>query len=195
MPRIAAATVADNRQLRERALVSAATSLLLTNGSFTVEQASSAAGISRPSYYEYFAGAAELTAVIVVREADALAVELAAAVDRAQPDAGVGAWARTRLAQATSHGQQLVSDSPTFGLPADLQSVVASATDRLADPLRVAIAARGVPDPQRTVEYVCAIVEAAIRRVRSGDAELDDETAAMLGVLERLVSPTEGRNR
>ena len=80
MPRIAAATVADNRQLRERALVSAATSLLLTNGSFTVEQASSAAGISRPSYYEYFAGAAELTAVIVVREADALAVELAAAV-------------------------------------------------------------------------------------------------------------------
>ncbi len=195
MPRIAAATVAENRQLRERALVSAATSLLLEHGSFTVEQVSSAAGISRPAFYEYFAGVAELTAVIVVREAEALAVELAAAVDRAQPDGRVDAWSRTRLAQATSHGQQLVGDSPAFALPDDLQSVVGGAIDRLADPLRVAVADLGVPEPERTVEYVCAVVDTAIRRVQAGDATLVDETTAMLPVVDEMVFTAERRSR
>jgi AcrR family transcriptional regulator len=195
VPRIAAATVAENRRLRERALVSAATSLLLEHGAFTVAQASSTAGISRPAFYEYFTGVAELTAVIVVREAEALGVELAAAVDRAQPDRRVDAWARTRLAQATSHGQQLVGDSPTFGLPDDLQSVVSGAIGRLADPLRVAMTDLGTPRTERAVEYVCAVVDTAIRRVRAGDAEPEEETAAVLPIIDHIVTPTERQIR
>jgi AcrR family transcriptional regulator len=87
MPRISAATVAENRDLRRGALLDAARAILTEEGSagLTMSAVAAAAGLSRPAAYEYFGSVDELVAHLVVGEMvawrESIDRELAAAAD------------------------------------------------------------------------------------------------------------------
>ena len=82
VPKIAAATVAENRELRRDALLSAAATLMQRGGSFTVAEVAKEVGLSRSAVYEYYRSAAELIADVLVDEMSAWCDVLA---DSARP--------------------------------------------------------------------------------------------------------------
>jgi len=61
VPKIAAPTVLENRELRRHALFTAATTIIERTGSaqFSVAQVAQEVGLSRSAVYEYYASAAE----------------------------------------------------------------------------------------------------------------------------------------
>ena len=83
MPKIAAATVAENRELRRDALLAAAATLMQRGGSFTVAEVAKEVGLSRSAVYEYYRSAAELIADVLVDEMSAWSDVLAESARRA----------------------------------------------------------------------------------------------------------------
>jgi AcrR family transcriptional regulator len=93
VPRIAAATVAENRELRREALLHAAATLMQRGGGFTVAEVAREVGLSRSAVYEYYSSAAELIADVLVDELAAWSTALAeSAPQHSTPDARVRAW-------------------------------------------------------------------------------------------------------
>ncbi|MBI1349885.1 MAG: TetR family transcriptional regulator [Actinomycetales bacterium] len=178
MPRIAADTVARNRELRMSALMDAASTALMGNGRFTVDEVTSAAGLSRSAFYEYFASADDLTNAVLSRELDAMLVELAAVDEMDAPvSARVHAWVRIRLAQSSSRGERLFEHAA----PADSRRPLSDALDRT-------LTAAPWADASRARDYIVALTDAGMRRLRSGVADPDDELTAIMTVVHPLLT-------
>jgi AcrR family transcriptional regulator len=99
MPRISAPTVAENRELRRADLLTAATGLILRGRSFTVAEVAAEVGLSRSAVYEYYSGAGDLVADVLVDELTDWADHLrSATADKAEPATVVDAWVEAVLA-------------------------------------------------------------------------------------------------
>ena len=91
MPKIAAATVAENREQRRDALLLAAATLMQRGGGFTVAEVAREVGLSRSAVYEYYSSAAELIADVLIDELAAWSDSLATATG-STPRERVHAW-------------------------------------------------------------------------------------------------------
>jgi AcrR family transcriptional regulator len=81
-PKIQAATVVEQRQMRQRQLIDAALSIALESGAanITVAAVAKRAGLARSSMYEYFSSSADLIADLVIEELALYQKRLAQAV-------------------------------------------------------------------------------------------------------------------
>jgi AcrR family transcriptional regulator len=177
MPRIVADSVAHNRDYRVSALMRAGAAQLAESGSFTVESVTTAVGISRSSFYEYFSSADDLTTAILDEEIAALAAELEPPETVTDPSIRIRSWVRIRLSQADDRGQRLL-----HSLAPERER-----DERLVAPLHAAIADAGVNDPERARDYIVALVNVGMRRIGNGICTAPEEATAIMKTLGALL--------
>lgn len=169
MPKIAAPTVAENRELRRTALHEAAVAIIGRTGSarFSVAEIASEVGLSRSAVYEYYRSSADLVADVLVDELLTWTELIVAAVDAA-PDAQakVAAWIKTNLDYAANGRHALVRAAGQIELPSVRRAHISSLHHELIAPLRDAVIASG-QDPV-VVSYIWGVTQAAIERIEAG---------------------------
>lgn len=186
MPKIAAPTVAENRELRRDALLAAAARLMQRGRGFTVAEVAREVGLSRSAVYEYYGSASDLIADVLIDEFVAWSDSLAAsAVPGATPEQRLRAWLEAVLAYVVDGRHALLRAAGSVELPPARRSQVQTLHQALIAPLVDALAARGCADPVRQSRYVWGVVEVAINRIENGECEPGDEIDAVIAFIDR----------
>lgn len=180
MPKIAAQTVAENRELRRNALIDAATRLIEIRGSakFSVADIAAQVGLSRSAVYEYYRSSADLVADVLVDELLTWTDLIVSAVTKA-PDAQskIATWIRTNLDYAASGRHALVRAAGTVELPPTRRAQIGTLHQNLVAPLRDAVNASG--QDQVVVSYIWGVTQAAIDRIEAGADAVTEAASAI----------------
>lgn len=193
MPKIAAATVAENRELRRGALLVAAADLMQRSGAFTVAEVAREVGLSRSAVYEYYSSAAELISDVLIDELTAWSDELQRATSAARtPAERIDAWLHGVLAYVADGRHALLRAAGTIDLPPARRADMQRKHQALIAPLVDALGAAGHIDPVRTARYVWGVAEVAIARIENDEATVADETAALLSFIDAALAPASG---
>lgn len=191
VPKIAAATVAENRELRRDALLAAAATLMQRGGSFTVAEVAKEVGLSRSAVYEYYRSAAELIADVLVDEMSAWSDVLAAsALPGMTPRQRIHAWIRGVLDYVADGRHALLRAAGTVELPPTRRAEVQALHQDLIAPLVAALIAEGFTDSVRTARYVWGVVDVAIARIESGETTVGPESAALIAFVDGALDAT-----
>lgn len=173
--------MALNREQRRAALLEAAASLILREGTFTVAEVASEVGLSRSAVYEYYSSAADLIADVLVDELAEWSADLQAAVE-AEDDAAsrIRAWVTAVLAYVRDGRHALVRAAGTVDLPPTRRAQVQAQHRDLITPLTVAVGDLGIPDPSAVSMFIWGAVDAAITRIEAGTTTAERETELVL---------------
>lgn len=194
MPKIAAATVAENRELRREALLAAAATLMQRSGAFTVAEVAREVGLSRSAVYEYYNSAAELIADVLVDELQDWSNALSGATAPGQsPDERVDAWIHGVLAYVVDGRHALLRAAGAIELPSARREQLQGLHHALIAPLVEALDAAGRSDAERTARYVWGVVEVAIARIEGGESTADEEAPALLAFVHGALRATASR--
>ena len=189
MPRITAPTVALNREQRRAALLEAAATLILREGTFTVAEVATEVGLSRSAVYEYYSSAADLIADVLVDELADWSTTLDAAVAHAvDPISRIDAWVSAVLEYVRDGRHALVRAAGSVDLPENRRSEVQSHHRDLITPLTAAISDLGIDDAPAVATLVWGSVDAAITRVESGASTAERERDLVLDFIRGGVS-------
>ena len=185
MPKISAPTVALNREQRRAALLEAAATLILREGTFTVAEVASEVGLSRSAVYEYYSSAADLIADVLVDELADWTDDLQQAVDsQSDPAARVRAWVTAVLEYVRDGRHALVRAAGTVELPPTRRAQVQAQHRDLITPLALAIRDLGIDDAAGVSMLVWGAVDAAISRIESGQATAEREIELVLDFIQ-----------
>lgn len=169
MPRIAAATVVENREFRRDALLRAAATLIQRRGGFTVAEVAREVGLSRSAVYEYYDSAADLIADVLVDElaewSDTLERSTPA---EAEPRERIHAWIHGILTYVVDGRHALLRGAAKVDLPPARRAEVQDLHQALIAPLVIALRDLGTDDPVRLARFVWGVVDVAITRIESG---------------------------
>ena len=191
MPRIAAPTVAENRELRRDALLAAAADLMTRGGSFTMAEVAREVGLSRSAVYEYYSSAAELISDVLVDELTAWSASLASSAQgAAETGERVHAWIHGVLDYVVDGRHALLRAAGSIELPAARREQVHTLHQSLIAPLVDALRSMGSTDPVRQARYVWGVVEVAIGRIESGETTADDESEALISFVDAALHGT-----
>ena len=191
MPKIAAATVAENRELRREALLSAAATLMQRSGTFTVAEVAREVGLSRSAVYEYYRSAAELIADVLVDELALWSTALAqAAAADASPRDRIHAWIDGVLAYVVDGRHALLRAAGSIDLPDARRAQVQALHHDLIAPLLEALVAAGSSSPAREARYVWGVVEVAISRIENGEVSAAEEASALTAFVDAALAAT-----
>ena len=191
MPRIAAATVAENREFRRDALLQAAAILMQRGSAFTVAEVAREVGLSRSAVYEYYSSAAELIADVLTDELAAWSRALSdAAPAEATPAERVRAWIRGVLDYVADGRHALLRAAGSIELPADRRTELSGLHQSLIAPLVAALTDAGAADPVRQARYVWGIVKVGISRIENGEASAADEAEAVIRFVDGALGAT-----
>lgn len=185
MPKISAPTVALNREQRRAALLKAAATLILREGTFTVAEVASEVGLSRSAVYEYYSSAADLIADVLVDELVDWSEDLQQAVDaQSDPSSRVRAWVTAVLEYVRDGRHGLVRAAGTVDLPPTRRAQVQAQHRDLITPLALAIHDLGIEDSAGVAMLVWGAVDAAISRIESGQASAEREIELVLDFIQ-----------
>jgi len=185
VPKISAPTVALNREQRRAALLEAAATLILREGTFTVAEVASEVGLSRSAVYEYYSSAADLIADVLVDELADWTDDLQQAVDaQTDPAARVRAWVTAVLEYVRDGRHALVRAAGTVELPPTRRAQVQAQHRDLITPLALAIRDLGIDDAAGVSMLVWGAVDAAISRIESGQATAEREIELVLDFIQ-----------
>ena len=185
MPKISAPTVALNREQRRAALLKAAATLILREGTFTVAEVASEVGLSRSAVYEYYSSAADLIADVLVDELVDWSEDLQQAVDaQSDPSSRVRAWVTAVLEYVRDGRHALVRAAGTVDLPPTRRAQVQAQHRDLITPLALAIHDLGIEDSAGVAMLVWGAVDAAISRIESGQAPAEREIELVLDFIQ-----------
>ncbi len=185
MPKISAPTVALNREQRRAALLEAAATLILREGTFTVAEVASEVGLSRSAVYEYYSSAADLIADVLVDELADWTDDLQQAVGaQTDPAARVRAWVTAVLEYVRDGRHALVRAAGTVELPPTRRAQVQAQHRDLITPLALAIRDLGIDDAAGVSMLVWGAVDAAISRIESGQATAEREIKLVLDFIQ-----------
>lgn len=195
MPRIAAPTVKEHRQVVQTKLVDAAEAILRAQGvgELTAGAVTAQAGIARNSIYRYVDSVNDLRGMVLARYLP----RWMAAVDRQvalkdDPHAQVVEWVRANLEQASVNGHGwLMAVARSTRLDHRLQSELDDA-HQSQDFLGQGLARLGLVDQPIRAELVRAIVDAGFRSLDAGQP-LDDVTRWALVAVEAVIAPDSAR--
>lgn len=191
VPKIAAATVAENREMRREALLTAAATLMQRGHTFTVAEVAKEVGLSRSAVYEYYSSAAELIADVLVDEMVAWSDSLSDSIDpRDEPTARIHGWIREVLSYVADGRHALLRAAGTIELPPTRRSQVQTLHQDLIAPLYRALVDAGDADAPRTARYIWGVVDVAISRVETSDADVEAEIAAVIVFVDGAVAGT-----
>ena len=180
VPKIAAPTVAENRELRRSALITAAIALMTEQNTARISMADIATtvGLSRSAVYEYYSSSADLIADVLIEELTHWGKELHVAVDECvTPKEAIAAWIRTSVSYAANGRHALVRAAGQIELPSQRKTAVTELHLRLVAPLEGAITSGG--GQLSAVAYIWGVTQAAIDRIEAG-SDPQTETAAAI---------------
>ena len=173
MPKISAPTVAEHRSRQRDALLKAATDILVTQGTGAVTPAAvgAAAGLARPSVYQYFSSGAAIIAAIVEdvfpRANQILADSLATAVT---PRERLDAYIRVTLRLAAEGYHRPASALAGATLPPECMTRLTELHREQAAPFIQVLSELGVPDLPVTGPLLGGIIEVGMSMVESGQS-------------------------
>jgi AcrR family transcriptional regulator len=193
MPKIAAATIAENREQRRAALLQAAAMLLQRGGSFTMAEVAGEVGLSRTAVYEYYSSAPELVADVLVEEMTAWSEALAQhAILGTGPDQQVHGWITGVLDYVIAGRHALLRSAGDIELPEGRRSELHAMHQAVIAPLVAALTEAGATDPLREARFVWGAVEAAITRIEAHECDPTIETGALIAFVDGALDATIG---
>ncbi|MEI6362326.1 MAG: TetR/AcrR family transcriptional regulator [Actinomycetes bacterium] len=191
MPKIAAATVAENREQRKEALLAAAAALIQRGGGFTVAEVAKEVGLSRTAVYEYYSSAAELIADVLIDELAAWSTSLADSTDvAASVTDRTHAWITGVLSYAVDGRHALLRSVGTVELPESRRDEVQALHQAVIAPLVDTLVTAGSTDPVRDARFVWGVVDVAINRIESGECEPQQEISAVITFVDGALAGT-----
>lgn len=192
MPRIEAATVAEQRAKRYDELITAAEEILAQNGldALTAGAVAKRAGIARNSLYRYFASIDDLVELVVTREFPSWAHAVRTAVDAEKtPSARIAAYVRSNVQQAASSSHGWRSALSKTSLSEQARKRVRDMHVELSDIARRALVDLHPEQIDLQLAIVQALVDACIRRIDLGD-DPDQVLSYAVAATRRLMTPT-----
>lgn len=185
MPKISAPTVAEHRSRQREALLRAATDILVTHGISAVTPAAvgAAAGLARPSVYQYFSSGGAIIAAVIEdvfpRANQILAESLATATtsnDR------LDAYVRETLRLAAEGYHRPASALAGGTLPPECLERLAELHREQAAPFIQVLSDLGVPDLPVTGPLLAGMIEVGMSMVESGQslAHVTQRTTALI---------------
>ncbi|MBW4031204.1 MAG: TetR family transcriptional regulator [Acidobacteria bacterium] len=185
MPKISAPTVAEHRSRQRTALLQAATDILVTDGINAVTPAAvgAAAGLARPSVYQYFSSGAAIIAAIIEdvfpRANQILAESLAVA---GTPEERLDAYIRETLRLAAEGYHRPASALAGAALPPECLTRLMELHHEQAAPFIQALSELGIPDLPVTARLLGGIIEVGMTMVESGQplAVVTERTTALI---------------
>lgn len=191
MPKISAPTVAEHRRRQREALLAAATELLVQGGVSAVTPAAvgAAAGLARPSVYQYFDSAAGILAAIVEDSFPRSNAQLAVALDGlSDPLEVMEAYVRETLRQAAAGAHRSAAALSAAQLPDACRARLAELHHEQIAPFMGALQQLGVPDLMITARLLGGVLEAAMGAIES-DSDPDAVTRTTLALVRAAVQP------
>ena len=181
MPKIVGHTVAENRDLRQTALLNAAAEIAKEQGigAVTVGAVAERAGIARSSVYSYFSSGADMIADILVDELITMAAQLKQATANATTEhEAIDLWMRAALQYVIDGRHAFVRAASNADLPPTRRAQVNGLHHAMAAPLMHALAHRGEHEALRLAQQINAIVDVCVRRIeRGGEVETEFKAA------------------
>lgn len=171
MPKIAAATVGENRDLRLQAIMEAATSIATSQGlsAVTVGAVAEAAGLARSSVYAYFASAADLIADVLVDELDVMCELLQSRLHGIEdPQAIIETWMNTSLEYIIDGRHALVRSASSIELPPTRQHQIGQLHRQMVSPLVQALESAGSTNARRQAYFISAVIDVCVKRIENG---------------------------
>jgi AcrR family transcriptional regulator len=171
MPRISAPTVVEHRARQRDALLQAATELLLSGGVNAVTPAAvgAAAGLARPSVYQYFtSGAGILAAIIEDSFPRSNALLRDALLDADGPVDVLEIYVRETLRQAAEGAHRPAAALSAAQIPEQCRARLNELHHEQAMPFMDALGQLGVPQLHITAQLLGGVIEAAMTAVESG---------------------------
>ena len=172
MPRISAATVAEHRAARERALLDAAHEILLETGEAPgLPQVAQRAGLARTSVYQYFASKQDLLQAMVrdiyPRWTEGITAAMAAAPTEADRILAY-AVANVRLVADGAHavGSALAALAPGE----ELDEQATRMHREVQEPLVQTLTALNVDAPEQVAELINSVVHSTVMLLESGQS-------------------------
>jgi AcrR family transcriptional regulator len=191
VPKIAAATVAENREQRKESLLAAAATLIQRGGGFTVAEVAKEVGLSRTAVYEYYSSAAELIADVLIDELTAWSISLAEQTDvAASVTDRTHAWIIGVLSYAVDGRHALLRSAGAVELPESRRDEVQALHQAVIAPLVDTLSAAGSPEPVRDARFVWGVVDVAINRIESGECEPQQEIDAVIAFVDGALAGT-----
>jgi AcrR family transcriptional regulator len=180
VPKIAANTVAENRDLRESAILSAANLIAREQGlsHVTFSAIAKKAGIARTTVYAYFDSSADLIADVLIDELFEMNELLTHRVQSApSAHAGVIAWVRASLEYVNDGRHELLKSAAGVELPPVRRSQMQQLHRAMIAPLVQALTELNVEHPQIVAMQISGVVDVSVRRLANG-GDLTEEIAA-----------------
>ena len=185
MPKISAPTVAEHRSRQRTALLRAATDILVAEGIAAVTPAAvgAAAGLARPSVYQYFPSGAAIIAAIIEdafpRANQILAESLAAA---GTPSERLDTYIRETLRLAAQGYHRPASALAGATLPPECVARLTDLHREQAAPFIEVLTELGVTDLPVTGPLLGGIIEVGMTMVEAGQslAAVTDRTITLI---------------
>lgn len=179
MPRIEAATIAEQREWRRQQLIGAAAAIALESGgaAITVAAVAQRAGLARTSVYEYFASSDELVADLVISELRSFAQTLSDAVrDESESEEIIRKWIVAALTYIADGRHLLAKALNSVTTSSTRSHEIGAAHRNLLAPLHGALSAMGIEDNAYALSMVQSLTDASAKRIEAG-ADAEEEIA------------------
>jgi AcrR family transcriptional regulator len=185
-PKIQAATVVEQRQMRQRQLIDAALSIALESGAanITVAAVAKRAGLARSSIYEYFSSSADLIADLVIEELALYQNRLAQAVMGTQdPYQHIELWIAEALQYVVDGRHMLIKSLNAAAIPEFRRDEISQGHRNLMTTISAPLQKIGLTDIRGAMSYLQNTIEAASVRIESGsDSELEIRNAQVYAI-------------
>jgi AcrR family transcriptional regulator len=185
-PKIQAATVVEQRQMRQRQLIDAALSIALESGAanITVAAVAKKAGLARSSMYEYFSSSADLIADLVIEELALYQKRLAQAVKGTEdPYQHIELWIAAALQYVVDGRHMLIKSLNAAAIPEFRRDEISQGHRNLMTTISAPLQDIGLTDIRGAMSYLQNTIEAASVRIESGsDSELEIRNAQVYAI-------------
>ena len=185
-PKIQAATIVEQRAMRQRQLIDAALAIALESGaaSITVGAVAQRAGLARSSIYEYFSSSADLIADLVIEELALYQKRLSQAVIGTQdPYQHIELWIAEALQYVVDGRHMLIKSLNAATIPEFRRDEISQGHRNLMTTISAPLQEIGLTDIRGAMSYLQNTIEAASVRIESGnDAELEIRSAQIYAI-------------
>jgi AcrR family transcriptional regulator len=185
-PKIQAATVVEQRQMRQRQLIDAALAIALEAGAanITVAAVAKRAGLARSSMYEYFSSSADLIADLVIEELALYQKRLAQAVKGTEdPYQHIELWIAEALQYVVDGRHMLIKSLNAATIPEFRRDEISQGHRNLMTTISAPLQEIGLTDIRGAMSYLQNTIEAASVRIESGsNSELEIRSAQIYAI-------------
>jgi AcrR family transcriptional regulator len=188
-PKIAEATIGEQRAMRQKQIIDAAMSLALESGapSVTVAAVAKRAGISRSLVYEYFSSSADLIADLVLEELHYYKERLTTAVYGVEdPYVYIELWIAEALQYVADGRHLLVKSLNSVAAPDFRKDEIAQGHRNMMATIINPLKMIELEDLGLAISYLQSAIDAAAKRIDAGNEAAPEIQNAQLFAIAGL---------